>query len=62
MSPDADPAHRRPRWAVVAYVAALVLVALLLMLWLLGGSHGPGRHLSSPGSQGAPAVLAPVDG
>ena len=28
-------------------VVALVLVVLLAVLWAVGGSHGPGRHLSA---------------
>ena len=61
MSLDADSGHRRPRWATVAYAVAIVLVVFLVVLWLLGGSHGPGRHLSSPGSPSAPAVQVAVD-
>ena len=60
MSLDADPDHRRPRWVTVAYAIALALVVLLVVLWLVGGSHGPGRHLSSPGPQGPSLVLEPV--
>jgi hypothetical protein len=62
VSGNADREHRRPRWVTVAYAVALVLVVLLVVLWLVGGSHGPGRHLSSPGPQSAPVALVPVDG
>jgi hypothetical protein len=62
MSHDADRAHRRPRWVTVAYAIAVVLVLLVVVLWLVGGSHGPGRHLSSPNPQSVPVVLVPVAG
>jgi hypothetical protein len=62
MSHDADRGHRRPRWVTVTYAVALVLVLLLVVLWLVGGSHGPGRHLSSPDPRSAPVVLVPADG
>lgn len=47
MSHDDDAGHRRPRWVTVAAVVALVLAVLVLALALAGGSHGPGRHMSS---------------
>ena len=59
MSLDAD--HRRPRWVTVAYAIAVALVVLLVVLWLVGGSHGPGRHLSSPAAQDAPLAPEPVE-
>jgi hypothetical protein len=62
MSRDADPEYRRPRWVTVSYAVALVLVVLLTILWLVGGSHGPGRHLSSAQSPSDPVVLTSVDG
>ena len=55
MSRDADPEYRRPRWVTVTYAVALVLVVLLIILWLVGGSHGPGRHLSSAQSPSGPS-------
>ena len=61
MSLDADSEHRRPRWVTVAYVVVIAVVVFLVVLQLLGGSHGPGRYLSSPGSPSAPVVLLPVD-
>lgn len=47
MPVDADAGSRRPRWVTVAVLVALVLVVLLAVLWAVGGSHGPGRHLSA---------------
>ena len=48
MSLDAGPEHRRPRWVTVTVVVAAVLLVLLAVLWAVGGgSHGPGRHMSS---------------
>lgn len=58
MSVDAGPPHRRPRWVTVAAAVALVLLVVLVVLWLAGGSHGPGRHLSAPQAQGVvPATV-----
>ena len=50
MSLGADPGHRRPRWVTVVVVAAVVLIVLFVVLWAVGGSHGPGRHMSSAGT------------
>jgi hypothetical protein len=33
-----------PRWVKVAVIIALVLVALVVVMLLVGGEHGPGRH------------------
>ncbi|SDH51004.1 hypothetical protein SAMN05192558_10220 [Actinokineospora alba] len=44
-----------PRWVKVSLIAVAALIALLVILMatgVLGGDHGPGRHLS------AVAVLA----
>ena len=61
MSLDNDSEHRSQRWLTVDYVVVIAVVVNLVALQLLGGSHGPGRHLSSPGSSSAPVVLLPVD-
>jgi hypothetical protein len=34
-----------PRWVKVLGIIALVLVLLVVVL-LIGGNHGPGRHMS----------------
>ena len=51
---DVPPASERrgvPRWVkVFGAVAAAVLVVLLALMLLSGGTHGPGRHMSGQGS------------
>jgi hypothetical protein len=46
----------------LALAVAVLLLLLLVVLWALGGEHGPGRHLSSPAWQSEPDVLVSVDG
>ncbi|NIZ93179.1 hypothetical protein [Kineococcus rubinsiae] len=36
-----------PRWVKVMALLAAVVVAILVVAMLLGGEHGPGRHLTS---------------
>jgi hypothetical protein len=45
-----------PRWVKVFGIIVIVLVVLFAILQLtgLGGSHGPGRHLSSSSLDGTP--------
>ena len=35
----------RPRWVKVSVILAGVLILLVVVLLLVGGDHGPGRHL-----------------
>jgi hypothetical protein len=49
---DVGPSHGStpgiPRWVKVFGIVALVLVLLvIIMLFVSGGSHGPGRHIPS---------------
>jgi len=39
-----------PRWVKLSgiIVGAIILVAVVLMVFGVGGPHGPGRHLSLP--------------
>jgi hypothetical protein len=36
--------ERTPRWVKVFVTVALVVVALLVVLLVFGGGHGPSRH------------------
>lgn len=51
-----------PRWVKgFALVTATVALLLLILMLVAGGSHGPGRHLSSgadPATVGAGAATA----
>lgn len=51
-SPDSRP-HTRPRWVKVSIIVGILvlLVVILALTGVLGGQHGPGRHL--PGARGA---------
>jgi hypothetical protein len=51
-NPDVGPGRELPpgipRWVKVFGIVALVLVLLvIIMLFVSGGSHGPGRHIPS---------------
>jgi hypothetical protein len=40
-----EPNDGTPRWVKVSAVLALILVALVVVMLLVGpGGHGPGRH------------------
>lgn len=48
-SEGAPPLTGMPRWVKGLLVAALAAALLLaLAMLLVGGGHGPGRHLSTP--------------
>ena len=50
--PDLDSADGTPLWVKVFGIVALVFIVLLVVLLLTGG-HGPGRHTmpAAPGHQ-----------
>jgi hypothetical protein len=54
--PDPLPYPGMPRWVKVAGIIAalLILLVLVIILSAVGGSHGPGRHMS--GSDGGSAA------
>ena len=33
-----------PRWVKVSWTVAALVLILVLVVFLLGGDHGPGRH------------------
>ena len=47
-----------PRWLKIsAVVVAVVIVVVVIVMVLVGGDHGPGRHLGAgPGSEAALAT------
>jgi hypothetical protein len=49
-----------PRWVKIFIAAAVALIVLMVVAMLLiGGHHGPGRHLSSP-TQARTAPTTPL--
>ena len=51
--PKPEAAGGMPRWVKVSgLVAAGLVVAVVLMLALGGGEHGPGRHMGGTGGGG----------
>jgi hypothetical protein len=52
-----------PRWVKVSVLIAVVLlVAVGVAMFVSGGSHGPGRHVSSAGfARAAPVEAALTD-
>lgn len=55
MAPDQGGNVGTPRWVKVFGAIALVVVLLVIILFLAGGDHSPGRHGSS-------SVIKPWDG
>ncbi len=49
-SPDHTGDSSTPRWVKVFAIVTVVLILLVLAVMLIGGgSHGPGRHVPSAG-------------
>lgn len=47
-----------PNWVKISAIVVAILVAVAVVAMLLGGNHGPGRHMSAPTSEvGASQVL-----
>lgn len=44
-NPSEPVAHRMPRWVKGFLIAGLVVLALAVAAFVVGGSHGPSRHL-----------------
>jgi hypothetical protein len=50
------PPYSTPRWVKIFALIAVILVLLaLITMILVGGDHGPGRHMP-PGGAGNPPV------
>lgn len=45
--PDRVRPTRTPRWVKMFGIIVLVLILLLVVQILMGGNHGPGRHIPS---------------
>ena len=45
MQPERQVTTGAPPWVKLFAIIALVLVALVVVLLLIGGNHGPGRHM-----------------
>lgn len=60
--PDGFPG--RPRWLKVLGLLAIAVVLVVVVMVLVGGDHGPGRHLPGGGSGGetAPGGHSPPPG
>ena len=48
---DRGPTSSAPRWVKVFGIITLILIVLLVIMLLIGG-HGPGRHRPSAGLGG----------
>jgi hypothetical protein len=61
VEPDRESTARMPRWVKVSGIIVVLLVLLVIILAItgvLGGQHGPGRHLpGGGGGQTPPAVV-----
>lgn len=44
----------RPKWVKVSLAAVLVLLAVVVVMAIAGGEHGPGRHLPGSGERRTP--------
>lgn len=44
-----SPAHRMPRWVKAFAIIGMVLVLLVVVKLLIGGGHGPARHMGARG-------------
>ena len=61
--PQEGPDHRMPGWVRGFVVAGIVLAVFVAVAVLVGGGHGPSRHLpgGDSGDVESPAGHTPVD-
>jgi hypothetical protein len=58
-SPSGKPDYApRPAWVKWLAIALGVLVLVVVVALLVGGEHGPGRHMSGATTPGASRVVA----
>jgi hypothetical protein len=62
--PSGSRPHTRPRWVKVSIIVGILilLVLILALTGVLGGQHGPGRHLSGDGAGGTVPPAVTEDG
>nr|MBA2601249.1 hypothetical protein [Actinomycetota bacterium] len=41
-----------PRWVKISGIVAAIVIALIVVVLLFGGDHGPGRHTAPMGGAG----------
>jgi hypothetical protein len=46
-----------PRWVKIFGIIAIVVIVLVVIAMLLGGNHGPGRHLGAMATGGYSALI-----
>ena len=47
-----------PNWVKISAIVVAILVVAVIVAMLLGGNHGPGRHMSAPFASAAPLEAA----
>ena len=60
--PDAGDDTSTPRWVKVFGIITFVVVLVVVVMLLIGGEHGPSRHLpggDTPGDHTPPTEHAP---
>ena len=40
-----------PTWVKISAIVVAILVVVVVVAMLMGGNHGPGRHMSAPTSE-----------
>jgi hypothetical protein len=58
VSPDRESPPSTPRWVKVFGIIVIILVLLVVaMIFIVGGDHGPSRHVPSAGLGGQTAHI-----
>jgi len=57
--PGSEKPPSTPGWVKISAVVVAILVLVIVVAMLLGGNHGPGRHMSAaPTSAGPPEAAS----